>query len=311
MTSPPQDPHADFLALRASWQLALDSDGYSKNTMTSYGRALDGFARWMAEHHAGVGPAGVTRDHIRAWIVFVRNGTSSGTARSWFAGLRHFFRWCVDEREIGRDPTEGVKTPAPNDPATPVLSPEQIKALLGTCSGSDFTSRRDAAVIYVMLDGGLRLAEVTGLTVDDVDLRDRVLFVYGKGSNRSGPRRRAVPLGVRAMRAVDAYLRARRRHPYAHMPNLWLGTRNRGPISAGAIDNLLDRRAREAGIVGVHPHALRHTWASQFRTAGGSEGDLMTLGGWRSRAMLDRYGKAAAVERAQESYRRLSLGDRL
>jgi integrase len=74
---------------------------------------------------------------------------------------------------------------------------------------------------------------------------------------------------------------------------------------------MLKRRAALVGLEGVHPHVFRHSWASAFRAAGGSEGDLLVLGGWRSRAMLDRYGKAAAADRAAESYRRLSLGDRL
>lgn len=68
-------------------------------------------------------------------------------------------------------------------------------------------SRRDAAIIYLFLDCGLRLAELAGLTVDDVDLRDRIVYVAGKGSNRSGPRRRAVRAGVKCAQALDRYLR--------------------------------------------------------------------------------------------------------
>jgi integrase len=60
---------------------------------------------------------------------------------------------------------------------------------------------------------------------------------------------------------------------------------------------MLKRRGADAGITDLHPHAFRHTWAHAFRAAGGNEGDLMLLGGWRSRAMLDRYGKAAAADR--------------
>ncbi|HEV8423890.1 MAG TPA: tyrosine-type recombinase/integrase [Actinomycetes bacterium] len=70
-------------------------------------------------------------------------------------------------------------------------------------------------------------------------------------------------------------------------------------------------RGADAGISDLHPHVFRHTWAHAFRAAGGNEGDLMLLGGWRSRAMLDRYGKAAAADRAADAYRRLSLGDRI
>ncbi|MEW2382329.1 tyrosine-type recombinase/integrase [Micromonospora sp. NPDC047707] len=311
MTSPTQHPHQDFALLGESWELSLNADGYAANTLRAYPNALRQLAVWLAASHPGVGPLDVTRDQIRAWIVHVRDSSSTGTARSWFAGVRHFFRWLVAEGETDRDPTEGIRTPPPNQPTTPVLPLDDVRALLGTCTGKDFTDRRDAAIIYVFLDGGLRLAEVTGLAVDDVHLRERALVVRGKGSNRSGPRIRHATLSVKGTQSLDRYLRERRRHPHAERPALWLGARGRTELSADGVERVLHRRAAEAGIGPIHPHVLRHTWASQARAAGLSEGDLMVLGGWRSRQMLDRYGAAVAGERAAEAYRRLALGDRL
>ncbi|HEY9413293.1 MAG TPA: tyrosine-type recombinase/integrase, partial [Pseudonocardia sp.] len=224
MTLPPQaSPHPDFAALVDSWTLALQADGYSANTLRSYRRAVAYLAAHLAEHHPGVGPAELTREHVRGWVVHVREATSSGTARSHFAGVRHFTRWCVAEGEAEVDATEGIRTPAPNDPSTPVLALDDIRALIGTCTGNDFLARRDRAILLVFIDCGVRLAEIAGLGLDDVDLRDRVLFVRGKGSNRSGPRLRAVPFGVRCARELDRYVRERRKHPYASAPQLWLG----------------------------------------------------------------------------------------
>jgi site-specific recombinase XerD len=300
--------HDDFELLRDSWLLALDSDGYSRATMVSYGWALTSLVDFLGPE---VAPYDVTRDDIRRWLIAERDDRSSSTARSRFAGVRHFFRWMVAEDERSDDPTEGIRTPAPNDPTTPVLSEEQLRKLVDVCKGRAFRDRRDLALVLVFVDGGLRLAEAAGLKVDSIDLRDRTISVVGKGSNRSGPRRRIVPLGLHSMRALDAYLRARRRHPRAEEPALWLGDRNRGPLTLSAVKAILVRRAKQAGLGAIHPHALRHSWASHFRQAGGEEGDLMVMGGWRSRAMLDRYGRAASVERARESYRARSLGDRL
>lgn len=311
MTSPPQAPHPDFGLLGESWQLSLNADGYAANTLRSYPNALRQLAGWLAVHHPGVGPLDVTRDQVRAWIVHTRAASSSGTARSWFAGARHFFRWLVAEGETDRDPTDGIRTPPPNQPTTPVLPLDDVRALLATCTGKDFADRRDAAIIYTFLDCGLRLAEVTSLALADVHLRDRALVVHGKGSNRSGPRIRQATLSVKGTQALDRYLRERRRHPLAELPALWLGARSRGVLSADGVEAVLHRRAAQAGLKMFHPHVLRHTWASQARAAGLSEGDLMVLGGWRSRQMLDRYGAAVAGERAAEAYRRLALGDRL
>jgi site-specific recombinase XerD len=306
-----RDIHPDFRFFEDSWMLALASDSYSPSTQTSYRASLESLATFLAVEAPDVGPMEVSRDDIRRWLIFERELRSSATARSRFAGVRHFFRWMVEEQERSDDPTQGIRSPPPGDPLTPVLSVEDLRKLVGVCKGRTFKDRRDYAIVLTFVDGGLRLAEVTGLKVASVDLRERELYVIGKGSRRSGPRRRIVPVGLSASRALDAYLRVRRRHPLAEREELWLGARNRGPLSDWAVKRVVTRRAEQAGLGPIHPHALRHSWASHFRQIGGEEGDLMTMGGWKSRQMLDRYGRAASHERAREAYRSRSLGDRL
>jgi site-specific recombinase XerD len=303
--------HPEFDVLTASWELALQADGYAENTVKVYRAPVRSLADWLAEQHPDVGPVELDRDHVRGWLVHVRQTRSSSTARGWFPGVRHFARWLQSEGEANRDATAGIRSPSAGDPQTPVLSVEELRALLGACARPDFPDRRDSAIIMLFLDGGLRLSELADLQVADVDLRDRIVYVAGKASRRSGPRHRAIPLGVKAARALDRYLRERRRHPYAETPRLWLGSGGRPTLSGDGIDMMLKRRGAAAGITGLHPHTFRHTWAHAFRAAGGNEGDLMLLGGWRNRAMLDRYGKTAAADRAADAYRRLSLGDRI
>jgi site-specific recombinase XerD len=253
--------HPDFDVLTVSWELALRADGYAANTVKAYQNAVRSLAGWLAEHHPEVGPAELDRDHVRGWLVHLRESRSSSTARGWFAGVRYFCRWLQAEGETDRDATAAIRTPAPGDPETPVLAAEELRRLLATCAGRDFTARRDNALIMLFLDGGLRLSELAELQVADVDLCDRIVFVAGKGSRHSGPRHRAVPLGVKAARALDRYLRERRRHPYAETPRLWLGSRGRPALSTDGIDAMLKRRGAEGGIADLHPHAFRHTWA--------------------------------------------------
>ena len=125
------------------------------------------------------------------------------------------------------------------------------------------TARRDTAIIMLFLDGGLRLSELAGLQVADVDLRDRIVFVAGKASRRSGPRHRAVPLGVKAARALDRYLRERRQHPYVDTLRLWLGSRGRPTaidgrdhesndpsLTCGSTRQHLSRMSSRAGGIG-------------------------------------------------------------
>jgi site-specific recombinase XerD len=303
--------HPDWQLLVASWTLALQAEGYSAGTVTSYRKAMRSLLGWLAEHHPELAPAELERSHLRGWLAELRRTRSGATARTFFSGARSFTRFLVAEGEAAEDATVGIRTPAPGEPQTPVLSEGELRRLLKACEGRRFEDRRDTAIILLFLDGGLRLAELAGLQTDDVDLVDRLVFVSGKGSRRSGPRHRAVPLGTRTARALDRYLRDRRRHPYASRRQLWLGGRGRPTLSPDGVDAALKRRAAAAGLKHVHPHMLRHCWAHYFRASGGSEGDLMTLGGWRSRQQLDRYGRASASERAQEAARRHSLGDRL
>jgi site-specific recombinase XerD len=186
-----------------SWDLALRADGCAHNTLVAYRTAVRNLSDWLADHHPQIGPLELEREHVRGWLVHVRETWSSATARGWFAGVRHFCRWVQAEGETNRDAAAEIKTPAPGDPETPVLDLDDFRALLATCTGNGFIGRRDTAILMVLLDGGLRLSELAGLKVTDVELRDRMVFVEGKASRRSGPRHRAVPLGVKAARALD------------------------------------------------------------------------------------------------------------
>jgi site-specific recombinase XerD len=140
----------------------------------------------------------------------------------------------------------------------------------------------------------------------DVDLKHHdVVHVHGKGDID-----RAVPFGAKTGRALDRYLRARRDHRLSHTTDaLWLGIR--GGLTDDGVEYALKKRAKQAGIEHIHAHQFRHGFAHRWLLAGGQERDLKRLAGWRSDAMLERYGNSAADERAREAFKRMRLGDRL
>jgi integrase len=175
---------------------------------------------------------------------------------------------------------------------------------LKACDGRDFAARRDSAIIRLLIDTGLRRGECAGIMLDDLDLDDQVVTVLGKGR-----RPRVLAYGRKTALALDRYLRTRAGHPHAVLPNLWIG-RNGAMTASGVFQVVADRGAL-VGLPGLHPHQLRHSFAASWLAAGGTEGDLMRLVGWKSRSMVDRYAKATAEQRARAAHARLGLGDRI
>jgi integrase/recombinase XerC len=122
---------------------------------------------------------------------------------------------------------------------------------------------------------------------------------------------RGVSSGAKTTLAIDRYLRARKKRKQSFRPELWLNERERGRLTHWGIEQMIARRCKMAGVPHVHPHQLRHTWAHQFKLAGGDRGDLKRMGGWKSDQMVDRYGASAADEQARQAHKKISFGDQL
>jgi integrase len=316
----------DLEELWSDFRRSLQRRNRSPRTIGVYREKFDMFWRWALAAGEPLDPADVDHLVLNRWNDWMlatpatRNGKpimvtdpttgervpkllEASTRRIAFRNLRPFFSWYAREFDVA-NPFDRADTPGDDQPVPiPVVDLDQARRLLAVCQGKGFIERRDTALLLVLADTGARLGELVNLKVDDWDRRSDLLLLDGKTGMR------AVPVGTATGEALARYLRLRKSHPDAALPALWLG--GKGRLSESGVAQLLRRRCEEAGIPRINPHRFRHTWAHEFRAAGGSEGDLMYLAGWSSSAMAHRYGRSTAAERAQKAARTFSLGDRL
>jgi integrase/recombinase XerD len=294
----------DLSALLPSWQLAMRAEGKAAGTIRTYSAGVTLFLKWCASTTPS--RAALTKPTVQAFMAdLLAGGAEPATVHARLKGLRRYSAWLAAEGEVDVDELVGVKSPRLPHKVVPALDDDELRRLITACRGTTLRDRRDEAIVRLMAETGLRAAELLGLRVEDVNLHAG-LAVVRRGKGGLG---RTVPFSSQGGAAIDRYLRiARRERRITDSGPLWVGGQGKGFGYHGLRGSIMDRAAA-AGLAGFHLHKLRHTAATRWLRAGGSEQGLMAVAGWSTRAMMDRYTGASAEERAAAEARRLNLGE--
>jgi len=250
---------------RASFLKHLQSERrMSAHTVAAYGRDLARLTEYRAQAGLASWDALEVR-HGREYATWLhRQNLSAATIQRMLSAGRSFYRYLIRERRAASNPFTGVTGPRGARGLPKALSVDQAVQLV-SMESSDPLALRDRAILELFYSSGLRLAELTGLDIADLDLAEGLVRVTGKGAKT-----RIVPVGSAARAALAAWLAARPAEGQA----LFTGRRG-ARLGVRAVQLRLRRRAREQGLaVPVHPHMLRHSFASHLLE---SSGDLRAV----------------------------------
>ena len=242
----------------------------SPHTVSNYRRDLQTLQRLAGELPSGGDLLTLQTHHIRRFVAQLHaHGLSGRSLARTLSAWRGFYRWLGRRGEVSANPVEGIRAPKSPKALPKALSPDEAGRLLAVES-DDVLEVRDQAMFELFYSSGLRLAELASLDTDCLsELLEGEVRVLGKRSKE-----RHVPVGSKARAAVGSWVQRRVELAKPEEVALFVGQRGER-ISPRVIQARLQRRAQAQGLpVGVHPHMLRHSFASHVLQ---SSGDLRAV----------------------------------
>lgn len=251
---------------------------HSPNTLHSYEYALGRLENWLALQGITTFD-GIDPKALRAFMVQLEDlGLAPNSIHLIMRAVRALCRFLEREELILKSPMARVTMPRVDKRILPAFTDSEVSKLLGACSGADWLSVRNHALILFLLDSGVRLHECSALTVDSIDRQTGVMRIMGKGR-----RERITRVGAKTLRAMNRYLRARDAEPGGA---LWVGIK--GPMTSWGIAETLEKLGKRAGVH-AHPHKFRRTCALMLLRNGADVFSVQHLLGHSDLTVLRRY----------------------
>lgn len=290
------DAAADLERFRAHLEHARRA---SPHTVKNYLSDLAQYAAWLSEK--GVPLRDATHATIRAYLALLSVDRKETSRARKLASIKALYRFLVRERLIAQSPARLVRSPKLPKTLPKVLPVDEVFALLDVPSKKSVLGLRDRAMLEVLYGAGLRVSELCGLSLNDLDLRTAVIRVLGKGAKE-----RMCPLNAQAISALQGYL-ARRGELLAKLdedqdPDALFLNYKGGRLRTRSVARHLDRYVRHCALKrNVSPHALRHSFATHLLGSGMDVRSIQELLGHASLSTTQRY-TAVSWDLLQEVY---------
>lgn len=269
--------------------------GLSPHTRSAYRTDLLAFARWLEGRGLTLETVGrdAVLDHL-GWRL--SEGYQARSTARFLSGLRSFYKYSVREGRIAEDPTLLVSMPQLGAPLPKSLSEADVEALLAAPDTEDSLGLRDRTMLEVLYATGLRVTELISLTLDEINLREGSLRVFGKGSKE-----RLIPLGEEAIAWLEDYLKTARPLLLGGQPGDILFPSQRGtPMTRQTFWHRIKLHAQVAGIrTSLSPHTLRHAFATHLLNHGADLRTVQMLLGHTSLSTTQIYTHVARVRLQQ------------
>lgn len=297
--------HYGVMSSPADWSRAQDGFGRylrderrrSPNTVRAYLADVADLVAFCDDRGLR-GPAELDLSALRSWLA---SGTSSGRSRATIArraaSARAFTAWCTRQGLCAVDPGHRLVSPRVGTHLPTVLDQRQARQLLEFASRHDGSAiaLRDHAMLEVLYGSGVRVAEICGADVDDLDFGSRTLRVMGKGSKE-----RMVPFGLPAAQSVESWLALRSSLAREGEHALFVGERGRR-IDPRVVRQVVMRVSDAAGVPVIAPHAMRHSAATHVLEGGADLRSVQELLGHANLATTQRYTHVS-VERLRSTF---------
>lgn len=238
--------------------------GLSANTLAAYRADLVSLAAWLERESATLTDA--RRHHLQAFLAWrIGQGARPRSTARQLSSIRHYYRHLVREGRIADDPSDRIEMPRLGRPLPKSLSEDEVERLLAVPDPETTLGLRDRTMLEVLYASGLRVSELVRLRLDEIDVRQGVVRIIGKGG-----RERLVPIGDEAQAWVARFLRDGRPELLAGRQSDHVFPTNRGEhMTRQTFWHLIKRHAATAGIERpLSPHTLRHAFATHLLNHG-------------------------------------------